>query len=100
MSTAASDHVTSGDMEISPSANDEKYATTTTKYDCYPSWQGEFCDNIPHYTFCQFWEKKKKMTTPTIQQHQQGAVSQITYSLSTSHILRKYRVTQKNHVHF
>ena len=84
MSTAASDHVTPGDMEISPSANDEKYATTTTKYDCYPSWQGECCDNIPHYKFCHFVEKKTGQKMPsniTTQQHQHGtpqAESQIT----------------------
>ena len=81
-SSTTSNHVTKEAEEISE--NDEKYASNTTKYDCYPSWQGECCDNIPHYKFCHFVEKKTGQKMPsniTTQQHQHGtpqAESQIT----------------------
>ena len=78
MSTSNSNHVTPEEDEIS--CNDEKYAATP-KYDCYPSWQGEYGDNVPHYNFCQFMEKSKPaqnimqmQTSNSTQQPQQGAV--------------------------
>ena len=30
------------------------------QYDCYPSWQGELCDNVPNYQFCHFVQKSPK----------------------------------------
>ena len=27
-----------------------------SKYECYLSWHGEYCDNVPHINFCQFHE--------------------------------------------
>ena len=86
-SSTTSNHVTKGEVE-EISENDEKYASNTTKYDCYPSWQGEFCDNIPHYIFCNFVERKKGTPTAemqasnkTSQQHQHGAQIQSRKSL-------------------
>ena len=82
MSTLTFNHVTPDEEEEIRDRSDEKYATP--KYDCYPSWQGECCDNIPHYKFCHFVEKKKGQKMPsniTTQQHQHGtpqAESQIT----------------------
>ena len=73
-----------------PSSSDdksEKEKYEASKYfDCYPSWQGEYGDNVPHYNFCQFMEKSKQKPAPqtqnimqmqtsnSTQQPQQGAV--------------------------
>ena len=75
-----------------PSSSDdksEKEKYEASKYfDCYPSWQGEYGDNVPHYNFCQFMEKSKPaqnimqmQTSNSTQQPQQGAVQESRKSL-------------------
>ena len=34
----------------------EKMEIKSEKYECYLSWHGEYCDNVPHINFCQFHE--------------------------------------------
>ena len=34
----------------------EKMEIKSKYYECYLSWHGEYCDNVPHINFCQFHE--------------------------------------------
>ena len=36
----------------------EKMEITNHQYKAYLSWQGEYCDNIPHLAFCQIHHRK------------------------------------------
>ena len=58
------DHVISTSTRAMEISSEKGPSKAKLQYDCYPSWHGELCDNVPNYLFCQFEQKKPtKMTT-------------------------------------
>ncbi len=53
--------IASSTLEQIRDGNDEHSSKEAKRqYDCYPSWTGELCDNVPNYTFCHLVERRRK----------------------------------------